>query len=421
MILDSNMQCSCSKIGTYFNTTKCMNCNPECAECYARPDNCTSCSTNGLIHITSNKKCGFSPLDSTSSNQDTLSCWKCGDNKFYDTMHNKCKSCPDHWSRCEGEICLECQNSQMKLSDDKNSCVWKQKSYYNDFAKKWLKCGLNCVEWESVQSCNKWISDILKIDKGNCFWSKEHQYYDEDHQTCKECDSNWKHCKNKANFCTKCYDSSIPLVKGRWGWQEEGKIMNKDGECVCPSNTIEYYNGCRSICQELVFMNSDKPGRLILSNNIHKNLDLRIYLDQDHWKSKSDIRFIEWNFYEEHTGTDLNLGMVGEVGDMFISLTRELLHKLPINKDIKIVVDMKIYGQDEYDPGNNKIIDVSDEMIIKIIPSKINIVLNGHNTIYGTHDNILIDASSTYDPDIEGLHYYLPFEFQWKCPKEIQT
>ena len=397
-----------------------MSCNPECAECYSRPDNCTSCSTNGLIHITSNEKCGYSPSDSSDSIQDTLSCWKCGDNKYYDKVHNKCKTCPDHCSECEGEICLKCQNSEMKLSEDKKSCVWKQKSsFYNDVKKNWYSCGLNCLEWESGLTCNKWISDILHIEKGGWFWPEKHHYYDKEYKTCKKCDSSWSECKDKANFCTLWNNSTFPPIRGRWGCEDNHKIMNKEGECICPPNYIEYFNGCRSICQKLVLMNTNKPSRLILSNDIHKDLYLRIYLDQDRCKTQSDIRFIEWNFYEEYSGKDLNLGMVGQVGDMFISLTREVLHKLPINKDIKIVVDMKIYGQDENDPGNNKIIDVSDEMIIKIIPSKINIVLEGHNTVYGIHDNILIDASNTYDSDIEGMHYYLPFEFQWKCPKEV--
>lgn len=54
-----------------------------------------------------------------------------------------------------------------------------------------------------------------------------------------------------------------------------------------------------------------------------------------------------------------------------------------------------------------------------ISPSPIQVILEGVNTVYGKNDHITIDASKTYDPDLDGLHYYLPFIFNWECPSEV--
>jgi len=61
----------------------------------------------------------------------------------------------------------------------------------------------------------------------------------------------------------------------------------------------------------------------------------------------------------------------------------------------------------------------SDHFFFKIAISPIVVKLSGHNTVYGKNDMIKIDATGTYDPDIAGMHYYLPFQFKWKCPSLI--
>ena len=66
-----------------------------------------------------------------------------------------------------------------------------------------------------------------------------------------------------------------------------------------------------------------------------------------------------------------------------------------------------------------KNIELTDEMMFIVASSPINIVLRGVNTVYGSNSQISIDGSETYDSDIEGMHYYLPFMFNWECPQEI--
>lgn len=194
--------------------------------------------------------------------------------------------------------------------------------------------------------------------------------------------------------------------------------MNNDGHCECIPNYYEDISGnCKKSCQKLILMSETKPEKIIISNDITDELMLRLFLDSDYCKNKTDIRFIEWNFYND-LNKDLGIRKIGEVGKMYVPLTRELLHELPINQVITLKVQMKILmTQDQ--STLSQIMDLEDEIKLLIIPSKIEIVLKGHNTVYGNDENILIDASDSYDSDIEGMHYYLPFSFSWKCPSMI--
>lgn len=173
--------------------------------------------------------------------------------------------------------------------------------------------------------------------------------------------------------------------------------------------------------EKLILLKENKTTVITLSTDITDNITVKLYLDDDHWKNKSQVRFIEWNYYIFHNHSDLNLGIVGEVGDMFVTISNELLHILPHNIEIELVIDVKITSVDEFDSSILKIVDARDYFVFKIINSDIHIVMNGHNQAYGNTESILIDASATYDPDIEGMHYYLPFEFEWKCPEIINA
>ena len=63
--------------------------------------------------------------------------------------------------------------------------------------------------------------------------------------------------------------------------------------------------------------------------------------------------------------------------------------------------------------------ETSDTINFTIIPSPIIIVLEGHNRGYGKSEIININASNSYDPDLEGANFYQPILFQWSWPIEI--
>jgi hypothetical protein len=107
---------------------------------------------------------------------------------------------------------------------------------------------------------------------------------------------------------------------------------------------------------------------------------------------------------------------------MRIPLTEDVLNLLPFNQNIilkvKVIASVLIKEQSTEKP-QAKIIELSDELVFKLTEAPIIIDLNGINTEYGKDDFIRIDASSTYDPDITGMHYYLPFKFKWECPNNL--
>ena len=95
---------------------------------------------------------------------------------------------------------------------------------------------------------------------------------------------------------------------------------------------------------------------------------------------------------------------------------------LPVNETIILKVKINVHLIVRNYLNQERIIknvELTDQIMFKISPSPIEVVLSGINTVYGKNSHIIIDGSETYDSDIEGLHYYLPFLFKWVCPSNI--
>ena len=120
------------------------------------------------------------------------------------------------------------------------------------------------------------------------------------------------------------------------------------------------------------------------------------------------------------TNFDLKQGRVGEVGDLFVKLNQDTLNSLPLNKVVTLKIKILLSVSEIINGlASNQIIEATDFFNFTIIQSPIIVKLSGKNTVYGRNELVAIDASETYDPDIEGMHYYLPFIFLWGWPSEI--
>lgn len=108
---------------------------------------------------------------------------------------------------------------------------------------------------------------------------------------------------------------------------------------------------------------------------------------------------------------------------MFVKFSPDILTKIVLGNEINLVVKLILSIEEKNKEFTEKprIVEVQDEITFKLVPSPIILILSGHNTVYGKNSLIIIDGSDTFDPDIEGMHYYLPFTFQWICPIEVPT
>ena len=107
---------------------------------------------------------------------------------------------------------------------------------------------------------------------------------------------------------------------------------------------------------------------------------------------------------------------------MFVKLAQDTLNNLPLDKIITLKIKIILSISETINSiKSSQIIEATDSFNFTIVQSPIIVKLSGQNRAYGKNELIVIDASETYDPDIEGMHYYLPFIFKWEWPSEIPT
>jgi hypothetical protein len=116
-------------------------------------------------------------------------------------------------------------------------------------------------------------------------------------------------------------------------------------------------------------------------NNIEDDIIFQTSLDNRNCNSDFEIRFIEWKFIDENDGTDLGLGHVGKVGELYLPLNKEVVSKLPLNKNVLLHVKLTLSVQQIINnvKMHSKIVDTVDELPLKMVSSPIEIQLEGEN------------------------------------------
>ncbi|CAI2385888.1 unnamed protein product [Moneuplotes crassus] len=419
--------CKCGQYGHVFLNNQCVKCSPECRECEGSITNCTSCSSTSLILF---QNTGASGKESTCN---------CIEGKFFNVNTRTCESCPQNCKHCsDNQTCTECLNDELKITSDLNGCVCtKISNYFDQTTKKCKPCGKHCHICDGPKSCQECINPSqLQNIKGECKCFESGHYYNRNSGRCFPCDPKCKTCEEYPDYCILCNKKSgfhNEAINGKCEC-EGGKTFNDKGQCVCSPGFFEVDNyECRELCIKITINDLFRDKNLILNKKstlmrdkeLVRNQKIDVFIDENNCNQKilyhNHPRFIEYTFLNGTSKEDLGFGKVGEIDDIFIPLDTDNLKNLPIDEKIILRIKMRISFKETIGNFVSPVYqtELSDEIEFIISPSPINIILKGANTVYGKNDHIAIDASDTYDPDLEGLHYYLPFMFSWKCPEEI--